>query len=153
MSENSEKRRGFCFKRCRGLTLMETMVFIVIVSILAALVVPRLFTRPEEARHTKAKQEILAIQSALELYRLDNGFFPSTEQGLQALVTRPTTEPIPAAWRSGGYLKELPVDPWGRPYLYVNPGKRNPTDVDVFSYGPKGNETTETEASVIGNWK
>jgi len=101
-------------------------------------------SRPEQARMVKVKQDILAIQSALDLYKLDNGFYPSTDQGLQALVTKPTTPPVPRNWKSDGYLPELPMDPWGETYQYMNDNDK----ARIFSYGPKGKEGN----SNIGNW-
>ena len=122
------------------------MVVVVILGILAALVVPKIINRPEEARKVKAKQDVLSTQNALDLYKLDNGFYPSTEQGLMALVTKPTTSPTPLNWNS--YLKELPKDPWGQPYNYLNPGQHG--DVDVYTNGPGGQSAGED--ATIGNW-
>lgn len=130
----------------RGFSLIEIMVVVVILGILAALVVPKIINRPEEARKVKAKQDVMSIQNALELYKLDNGFYPSTEQGLMALVTKPTSSPMPNNWNS--YLKELPMDPWGQPYFYLNPGRHN--EVDVYTNGSGGQAAGEDE--VIGNW-
>lgn len=123
-------------KKERGFTLIEIMVVVVILGILAAIVVPKIMSRPEQARVVKAKQDILAIQSALDLYKLDNGRYPTTEQGLEALVHKPTSEPIPRDWKSDGYLQKLPVDPWGAAYQYINDNDK----VHLFSYGPKGKE-------------
>src|SRR5690348_4914817 len=103
-----------------GFTLIEVMVVVVILGILAAIIVPRIMSRPEQARMVKVKQDIMAIQSALDLYKLDNGFYPSTDQGLQALVTKPTTAPTPRNWKSDGYLQDVPTDPWGEAYQYIN---------------------------------
>ena len=130
----------------RGFSLIEIMVVVVILGILAALVVPKIISRPDDARLIKAKQDVLTIQNALELYRLDNGTYPSNEQGLKALVTQPQTEPSPYDWHA--YLKSLPKDPWGRAYVYQNPGAHG--EVDVFTYGPKG-QASDT-ARTIGNW-
>lgn len=130
----------------RGFSLIEIMVVVVILGILAALVVPKIINRPEEARKVKAKQDVMSTQNALELYKLDNGFYPSTEQGLMALVTKPTTSPTPLNWNS--YLKELPKDPWGQPYNYLNPGQHG--DVDVYTNGPGGQSAGED--AIIGNW-
>lgn len=127
-----------------GFTLIEVMVVVVILGILAAIVVPKIMSRPEQARILKVKQDILAIQSGLDLYKLDNGFYPSTDQGLQALVTQPTSEPIPRNWKSDGYLHQVPQDPWGQAYQYTNDNDK----VRIFSYGPKGKDGD----SVIGNW-
>lgn len=132
----------------RGYTLIEIMVVIVILGILASLIIPRIASRPEEARIVKAKQDVRAIESALELYKLDNGNYPTTEQGLSALVTKPSAEPVPANWKQEGYLKKLPVDPWNHPYQYANPGTHG--EIDVFSEGsstPKNGEKAQ-----IGNW-
>lgn len=129
----------------RGFTLIEVMVVVVILAILAGIVVPKIMSRPEQARLVKAKQDILAIQSAMDLYRLDNGFYPSTDQSIQALVTKPSGDPIPQNWM--GYLKDVPLDPWGKPYNYLNPGKHR--DIDIFSFGPSGKADEATE---IGNW-
>lgn len=131
-------------KKSFGFTLIEVMVVVVILGILAAIIVPRIMSRPEQARIVKVKQDILAIQSALDLYKLDNGFYPTTDQGLPALVNQPTTPPIPQNWKSDGYLQRLPVDPWGQPYQYVNDNEK----LKIFSYGPKGKEGN----SEIGNW-
>lgn len=132
----------------RGFSLIEIMVVVVILGILAALVVPKIMSRPDEARKVKAHQDVLAIQNALELYKLDNGFYPSTEQGLQALVTKPSSSPAPQNWNS--YLKSLPKDPWGSPYEYLNPGRHG--DVDVFTQGPHGQNNSEDSHTEIGNW-
>ncbi|MGV3740521.1 MAG: type II secretion system major pseudopilin GspG [Gammaproteobacteria bacterium] len=133
----------------RGFSLIEIMVVVVILGILAALVVPKIMSRPEQARTVKAKQDVMAIQNALELYRLDNGFYPTTEQGLTALVAKPTTSPSPQNWNS--YLKALPKDPWGNPYNYLNPGQHG--EVDVYSNGASGQAGENEEANtVIGNW-
>ncbi|MDR3478880.1 MAG: type II secretion system major pseudopilin GspG [Gammaproteobacteria bacterium] len=128
----------------RGFTLIEVMVVVVILGILAAIIVPKIMSRPEQARVIEAKQDILAIQSALDLYKLDNGFYPSTDQGLQALITKPTNAPTPQNWKSDGYLQKLPKDPWGEAYQYMNENEK----LRIFSFGPKGKEGE----SEIGNW-
>src|SRR3982750_1149943 len=107
-------------KKSSGYTLIEIMVVVVILGILAAMIVPKIMSRPEQARIVKVKQDILAIQSGLDLYKLDNGFYPSTDQGLQALVSKPSSTPVPQNWKSEGYLQQLPADPWGQPYQYSN---------------------------------
>ena len=132
----------------KGFSLIEIMVVVVILGILAALVVPKIISRPDEARVVKAKQDTLAIQSALDLYKLDNGFYPSTDQGLQALVEKPTSNPVPRDWKS--YLKSLPKDPWGRDYLYLNPGEHD--EVDVFTYGADGQPGGTGINAEMGNW-
>lgn len=132
-------------RKSLGFTLIEIMVVVVILGILAAIIVPRIMSRPEQARMVKAKQDMSAIQNALDLYKLDNGFYPSGEQGLQALVTAPSSEPTPQNWNPDGYLKQLPVDPWGNPYQYSNENDR----VRIFSFGPKGKAGgSEIEATV-----
>ncbi|MBV8802984.1 MAG: type II secretion system major pseudopilin GspG [Gammaproteobacteria bacterium] len=130
--------------KIKGFTLIEIMVVVVILGILAAMVVPKIMSRPEQARLVKVKQDILAIQSALDLYKLDNGSYPTTDQGLLALVSKPTADPIPSNWKSDGYLQQLPKDPWGEEYQYLSD---NDT-LKIFSYGPKGKEGN----SEIGNW-
>src|SRR5476651_714625 len=112
-----------------GFSLIEIMVVVVILGILASIVVPKIIGRPDEARVVKAKQDVLAIQSALDLYKLDNGFYPSTDQGLRALVEKPNSNPIPPNWKP--YLKSTPKDPWGREYIYLNPGQHS--EIDVFT--------------------
>lgn len=126
----------FNAKKMNGFTLIEVMVVVVILGILAAIVVPQFMSRPEQARMVKVKQDILAIQSALDLYKLDSGYYPSTDQGLQALVSKPTSDPIPRNWKSDGYLQQVPTDPWGQSYQYIN----NNDKLRIFSYGSKGKE-------------
>lgn len=132
----------------RGFSLIEIMVVVVILGILAALVVPKIVSRPEEARIVKAKQDVLAIQNAMELYKLDNGFYPSTDQGIAALVEKPTSSPAPTNWKA--YLKSIPKDPWGHPYNYLNPGQHS--EIDIFSEGPAGQTGEQNEDAEIGNW-
>ena len=134
----------------RGFTLLEVMVVIVILGILAALVVPKIISRPDEARVIAAKQDIASLMQALKLYRLDNQRYPTTEQGLQALLTKPTASPIPQNWKPGGYVERLPKDPWGNPYQYLNPGVRG--EIDVFSYGADGEPGGEGNDADIGSW-
>lgn len=120
-------------QKTSGFTLIEIMVVVVILGILATLVVPKIMGRPDEAKQVAAKQDISSIMQALNLYRLDNSQYPSTAQGLQALVIKPEQEPIPSNYKPGGYLSKLPVDPWGTPYQYLNPGLQS--DVDIISLG------------------
>lgn len=135
-------------RRALGFTLIEVMVVIVILGVLAALIVPRVMSRPDEARAVAARQDIASIVQALKLYRLDNQRYPTTEQGLQALVTRPTAGPAAANWKS--YLDRMPVDPWGRPYQYLNPGLKG--EIDVFSLGADGQPGGEGSDADIGSW-
>lgn len=132
----------------KGFSLIEIMVVVVILGILASLVVPQIMHRPDEARIVKVKQDILSIQSALDLYKLDNGVYPSTDQGLSALVTKPSMAPIPQNWKP--YLQSVPKDPWGREYLYLNPGEH--AEVDIFSFGADGKPGGTDANAEIGNW-
>ena len=129
----------------KGFTLIEIMVVVVILGILAAVVVPRVMDRPEQARITATMNNIRALQSALDMYKLDNYQYPTTDQGLQALVERPDSEPEPSNWNR--YMDSIPPDPWGNRYLYLAPGKHG--DVDVFSLGPNGRSG---DADDIGSW-
>lgn len=122
--------------RGRGFTLIEVMVVVVILGVLAAIVVPRVMSRPDDARMVAARADIATITQALKLYRLDNSFYPTTEQGLGAMVTPPATAPIPNNWKRGGYLDRVPKDPWGREYRYLNPGLKG--EIDVYSLGADG---------------
>jgi general secretion pathway protein G len=138
-------------KGAKGFTLIEILVVVVILGILAALVVPRIMERPDEARVVAARSDIRAIVSALKLYRLDNGVYPSTDQGLGALVVRPDTGVIPRNWKQGGYLDRVPKDPWGAPYQYLNPGVNG--EIDVFSLGADGAPGGEGINADIGSWE
>ena len=131
-----------------GFTLIEVMVVIVILGVLAALIVPRVLGRPDEARIVAAKQDIASIMQALKLYKLDNRRYPSTEQGLKALVERPSIAPQPDNWKS--YLEKLPNDPWGSPYQYLSPGLKG--HVDVLSFGAGGRAGGEGIDADIGSW-
>lgn len=132
------------YKRSAGFTLIEVMVVVVILGILGAIIVPKIMSRPEQARRVKVKQDLLAIQSALDLYKLDNSMYPTTDQGLQALVSKPSAPPVPRNWKSDGYLQEIPMDPWGEAYQYINDDSK----LRIFSYGPKGRDGN----SQLGNW-
>jgi general secretion pathway protein G len=123
-------------KYSRGFTLIELMIVIVIVGILATLLIPRIMERPEDARRMKAKVDIKSIESALKLYKIDNGFYPTSEQGLEALISKPDTPPVPNKWKEGGYLEggAVPKDPWDNPYYYVSPTEDG-KDYEIVSYG------------------
>jgi general secretion pathway protein G len=131
-----------------GFTLIEVMVVIVILGVLAALIVPRVMERPDEARVLAAQQDIRSLINALRLYKLDNRHYPNTEQGLSALVTRPTQPPVPEQWRP--YLDKMPKDPWGQPYQYLNPGLHG--EIDVMSFGADGQPGGEGNNADIGSW-
>lgn len=136
--------------RHRGFTLIEILVVIVILGVLAALIVPRVLERPDEARMTAAKSNIAAVMQALKLYRLDNQRYPTGEQGLQALVAKPETPPVPPNWKPGGYLEKLPKDPWGRPFVYLSPGVKG--EIEVFSLGADGQQGGAGIDADIGSW-
>jgi general secretion pathway protein G len=134
--------------RMRGFTLIEILVVVTILGILAALVVPQLMSYPDDARITRAKQDIQTLRTALDLYRMDNFTYPSTEQGLRALVERPSGRPEAPNWRAGGYIKELPKDPWGSDYVYLSPGRGS--DFDLYSLGADRAPGGEGAAADIG---
>jgi general secretion pathway protein G len=133
----------------RGFTLIELMVVLVIIGVLAALIVPNVIERAEDARVTAAKTDINNLMQALKLYKLDNQRYPTADQGLQALVSRPGTPPVPPNWKS--YIDKLPNDPWGHPYQYMNPGLKG--EVDVLSLGPSGEPGGEGKNAEIGSWQ
>ncbi|MDD2557941.1 MAG: type II secretion system major pseudopilin GspG [Desulfuromonadaceae bacterium] len=134
-----------------GFTLIEVMVVVVILGILAGLVVPRLLDRPEEARRTKAVLQIKSIEEALALYKLDNGTFPQTSQGLEALVEKPVKGRVPIKYREGGYLDKVPKDPWNSDYVYLSPGLNG--DYDLMSYGADGEAGGEGNDADIKSWE
>lgn len=131
-----------------GFTLIEIMIVVVIIGLLATLIAPRIIGRQEEAMIVKAKADIRTLESALNMYKLDNFVYPSTDQGLEALVQKPSGAPEPRNWK--GYLDRLPKDPWGNPYQYLNPGQHGA--IDIFSYGADGQPGGEGENADIGNW-
>ena len=135
----------------RGFTLIEIMVVVVIMGILAALVVPKLMGRTDDARIVAARQDIATIMQAMKLYRLDNQRYPTTEQGLQALMTKPGAGPASDGWKAGGYIDKLPKDPWGNPYQYLSPGIKG--EIDVFSYGADGQPGGAGNDADIGSWE
>lgn len=139
------------YRRASGFTLIEIMVVVVILGILAAIIVPKLADQPDKARVAKAQQDIRALESALQLYKLDNFYYPSTQQGLEALVQKPSGDPPARNWKPGGYVQRLPKDPWGQPYQYLSPGVKN-SDYDVFSYGADGKPGGDGVDADIGNW-
>ena len=137
--------------RARGFTLIEIMVVVAILGILAALIVPKVIGRSDEARVVATRQDIGTLMQALKLYRLDNQRYPSTEQGLAALLAKPSAAPLPANWKTGGYLDRLPRDPWGNPYQYLQPGLH--AEVDLFSFGADGQPGGTDLDADIGSWQ
>jgi len=135
--------------RQAGFTLIELMVVMVIIGVLAALIVPNVLERADEAKVTAARTDVNNLMQALKLYKLDNQAYPTTEQGLQALVTKPTSGPTPGNWKP--YLDKLPNDPWGRPYQYLNPGVKG--EIDVMSFGADGQAGGEGKNADIGSWQ
>lgn len=138
-------------KRRKGFTLVEVLVVVVILGLLAALVAPKVVGQGEEAKRTAASVQIREIEQALEMYRLDNSVYPTTAQGLEALVNKPSTPPEPRRYRQGGYVRRLPVDPWGSPYVYRMPGDH--AEFDLFSKGADGEEGGEGAGKDITNWE
>jgi general secretion pathway protein G len=133
-------------QRMHGFTLIEVMVVVVILGILAAVLVPKVMDRPDEARIVKARQDIRALEAALNLYKLDNYEYPSTDQGLEALVNKPDSAPEPPNWKAGGYIDRLPQDPWQQPYQFLQPGAHGA--LDIYSLGPDRQPSDDD----IGNW-
>jgi len=134
----------------QGFTLIEIIVVVVIIGILATFVAPKFMGKTDTARITKAKSDILSLESALDLYKLDNYTYPTTDQGLEALISVPSSDPVPTNWQKGGYIKKLQKDPWQRDYLYLSPGEHG--EVDIYSLGADGVEGGEDSNADIGNW-
>ncbi|MBF0179538.1 MAG: type II secretion system major pseudopilin GspG [Magnetococcales bacterium] len=136
--------------RAAGFTLIEVMVVVVILGILATLIIPKIMSRPDEARQTKAILDIQSIGQALDLYRLDNTQYPTSEQGLKALTVKPEIEPVPKRWRAEGYLPKPPLDPWGNPYVYLSPGLHG--QYDLLSFGADGMPGGDEKGADITSW-
>jgi general secretion pathway protein G len=134
-----------------GFSLVEILVVLVIMGLLISVVAPTVLNRADEARVQKTYADFKAIETALKIYRLDNFVYPTTEQGLEALVARSTLDPEPRNFKAGGYLEELPIDPWGRPYLFLSPGEHK--GVDIYSLGADGLSGGEGQSADIGNWR
>ncbi len=134
----------------QGFSLLELMVVVVIMSILALVIVPRIIDRPDQARVARVKSDLATLKNAANLYRLDNSRYPTTEQGLKALVNAPMTEPLPQNYASGGYIDRLPQDPWGMPYQYLSPGVHS--DFDIFTLGADGVSGGDGVNADIGTW-
>jgi general secretion pathway protein G len=152
MIKKNESRFGFGILTEEGFSFLELMVVVVILGILATYIAPRFMGRTDDAKAVKAKVDILAIETALKLYKLDNGNYPSTEQGLAALVEKPSTEPVPLNWKEKGYLEKakVPKDPWGKDYLYLCPGVHD--DYDLISYGADGVPGGEDKNKDVNSW-
>lgn len=146
MNKNFPPRQA----RSRGFTLLEILIVVAIIAILASVVVPKIIGRVDEAQISKVKTDVAALESALDLYRLDNFQYPSTDQGMDALVSKPSGDPEPRNWKAGGYIKRLEKDPWGNDYQYLNPGEHG--EVDIFSMGEDGQVGGEGLAADVGNW-
>ncbi len=147
----SRKQLSRNHNRQRGFTLIEIMIVVVILGILASIVVPNIMGSPDEARIVKVKQDLRVLEGALNLYKLDNFTYPSTDQGLEALVKKPVGQPEAKNWKKNGYIKKLPKDPWGNDYLYLSPGSHG--EFDLFSYGSDGRKGGSDSAADIGNWE
>ncbi|MDP2167877.1 MAG: type II secretion system major pseudopilin GspG [Thermodesulfovibrionales bacterium] len=145
-------RASFAGGRAPGFTLLELIIVVFILSLLAAIVAPKLIGRTDDARIAEAKVQIRNFETALKLFKLDTGFYPDTGQGLEALIEKPSTGKIPGNYGEGGYLeqKKIPLDPWGNPYVYVSPGLNG--DFDIISYGADGNEGGSGKDKDIANW-
>ncbi len=140
------------FRKARGFTLLEIIVVVFILSLLAAIVAPKIVGRTDDARIAEAKVQIRNLETALKLFKMDNGFYPDTQQGLQALIEKPASGQEVKNYREGGYLeqKKIPLDPWGNPYIYVSPGLHG--DYDLLSYGADGKEGGEGKDADITSW-
>lgn len=137
----------------RGFSLIEIMVVLVIIGLLVSVVAPNVLDRADEARVQKVQADFKAIETALKMYRLDNYNYPTTDQGLEALVNKPDSDPQPLNWKKGGYLDELPRDPWGRPYQYLSPAEYGDKEFDLLTLGADGISGGEDQNADLGNWQ
>jgi general secretion pathway protein G len=149
LQESVMKREQFKARQS-GFSLVEILVVLVIMGLLVSIVAPNVMDRADSARIQKVQADFKAIQTALKLYRIDNYMYPTSEQGLEAMVTRPTMAPVPRNWRNSGYLDSLPVDPWGRPYLYLSPGESH--EYDIYTLGADGVTGGEGQNADISVW-
>lgn len=145
-------KTGYLKRTDSGFTLVEILVVLVIIGLLVSIVAPNVLDKADQARQQKVQADFKAIATALKIYRLDNYGYPSTEQGLEALVDKPIIDPVPANWQGNGYLDELPLDPWGRPYLYLSPAEYGEGEYDIYSLGADGVSGGEKENADIGSW-
>ncbi|MEM1244414.1 MAG: type II secretion system major pseudopilin GspG [Pseudomonadota bacterium] len=145
---------NFTQKKRRGYSIVEILIFLAVIGVLAALFIPRLIHHPQRVQIAKVRDDIVSIQAAMDAYKKDNGFYPTTEQGIRALVDPPTFGPRPLNWNEDGYLPRFPHDPWGRPYEYLNPGKVNKDGIDIFTYIPKNRtDIANQTGTIVGNWQ
>lgn len=151
MSNNINKQQRRSMQQ--GFSLIEIMVVLVIIGLLVSIVAPNVLDRADDARVQKVHADFSTIATVLKLYRLDNYNYPSSEQGLEALVEKPSVDPIPTSWKKGGYLDDLPRDPWGRPYLYLSPAEFGDGDFDIYTLGADGVSGGEDQNADIGNWQ
>lgn len=149
-SETNKRKMRYVIKKQSGFTLMEILIVVVILSILAITVVPQFLDQPDKARVARAQQDIQSLNTALSMYKMDNFSYPSTSQGLEALVQKPAGQPEAKNWKPGGYVQKLPNDPWGNPYQYLNPG--NKAEIDIYSLGADGQPGGSELNADIGNW-
>lgn len=149
---HSNKRHSLPLQQ-RGFSLIELLVVLVILGLLVSIVAPNVLDRADQARTQKVQADFKAIETALKMYRLDNFNYPSTDQGLAALVEKPGIDPVPRNWKPSGYLDELPKDPWGRAYLYLSPAEYGDGDFDLFTFGADGVSGGEDQNTDIGNWQ
>ncbi|WP_156820887.1 type II secretion system major pseudopilin GspG [Dasania marina] len=137
----------------QGFSLIEIMVVLVIIGLLVSIVAPNVLDRADDARVQKVQADFSTIATTLKMYRLDNYNYPTSEQGLEALVNKPSIDPIPSNWKKNGYLEEMPKDPWGRPYLYLSPSEFSDNDFDIYTLGADGVTGGEDQNADLGTWK
>jgi general secretion pathway protein G len=152
MKQNSKQRGRHSSEFQQGFSLIEIMVVLVIMGLLVSIVAPNVLNRADEARIQKVGADIKSIETALKIYRLDNYNYPSGDQGLEALVEKPSIDPIPSNWKKNGYLTEQPLDPWGRPYLYLFPAEFGSAEYNIYTLGADGVTGGEDQNADIGNW-